>query len=334
MLDQGSLRGVAPLALGVLILRLGGPALSWSQGSAAARPPEERRGPAGDAEHLRYATVNGVKLAYRAEGAGFPVIFVHGEGFSHELWAAQLQPFRQKHLVITYDRRGHGQSEATVLGYSPLAHAEDLNALMNHLGGGEAHFVVHSRGGAIITQFLRFYPQKVRSVIFADAAILLVPPSKFFRAGLERRLREPLPTLEQALKRREDSKRSPLTKIAQSKPELRAVLERIINQVSPHMAMDPQQSDFTAAINVGPWNDREFPDMVKLARPILLVVGELTDSYFIDGAKAALRAWPNARFHMIPRTDHFLPMEEPAEFNRIALEFLAEVDAGFAGRHE
>lgn len=299
-----------------------------------ARPLEEHRSPAADAELLRYARVNGVTLAYRAEGAGVPVIFVHGEGFSHELWAEQLPSFRQKFLAISYDRRGHGSSEATTLGQSPLAHAEDLNALMAHLGLADAHFVVHSRGGAIITQFLRFHPEKVRSLTFADATILLVPPSEGFRSGLERRLRETVPTIEQALKRRENGKQSPFTKIARSRPEIQRVLDRMIDQASPQLHMDPQKSDFTGATNVGPWNAREFPDMKRLAKPILLVVGEFTDSFFIDGANAARKLWPNTRYRMIPNTDHLLALEAAGEFNKLVLDFLDEVDTAGASRED
>src|SRR5689334_5354600 len=86
----------------------------------SAQPaPDEHRGAAADMAALRYVTVNGVKLAYRVEGAGVPVIFVHGEGYSHELWTKQLEPFARKYQVIAYDRRGHGQSEAPYTGYSP-----------------------------------------------------------------------------------------------------------------------------------------------------------------------------------------------------------------------
>ncbi|HET6564386.1 MAG TPA: hypothetical protein VFG52_03140, partial [Xanthomonadales bacterium] len=43
------------------------------------------RGPAADADKLTFVTVNGVQLAYRLEGSGIPVVFVHGESYSHEL---------------------------------------------------------------------------------------------------------------------------------------------------------------------------------------------------------------------------------------------------------
>ncbi len=291
------------------------------------------RGPAGDAEDLRFVHVNGVRLAYRMEGAGFPVIFVHGEGYSHELWTEQIEAFRQKHLFLSYDRRGHGQSEDPITGYSEIAHAEDLKALMAHFGMREAHFVVNSRGGAVIMQFLRIYPERVRSITFADATIALAEISAAFKPVVER-MKEPPPALEDALKGREGAKKSSFTEVAQSKEGTRDVLERMVDQYSPRVAMNPQRSDMLAATHIGPWNQRDFPDMSKIYQPMLLVVGELTDIFFIEGAKEAHRLWPNTRYHMIPGTDHLLALEMPDVFNSLVLDFLADVDAQVAARDE
>jgi pimeloyl-ACP methyl ester carboxylesterase len=284
--------------------------------------PDEHRGTAADAALLRYVTVNGVRLAYRIEGAGVPVIFVHGEGYSHELWTKQIEPFAQKYQVIAYDRRGHGQSEAPFTGYSPIANAEDLNGLISFLGIRDAHFVVNSRGGEVISQFLRLYPQKVRSIVFADAALAVTELTPVFRAIIDRRNNDPLPTLEQAVNARQGAKTSSFTTVAQSRPEIREILNRMVDQYSPRVAMNPQRSDNTSAMDIGPWNVRDFPDMKTLSQPMLLVVGELTDPMFINAAREAHRLWPNARYEMIRGADHLLVLEAPDVFNKLALDFL------------
>ena len=151
---------------------------SIAAATAKAKSVGYTRAVAGDVEHLQFVQVNGVKLAYRLAGAGVPVFFVHGEGYSHELWTEQLEAFSKQHLFVSYDRRGHGMSDDPITGYSETAHAEDLNALLMHFGIREAHFVANSRGGAIIVQFLKLYPDKVRSITFADATIALAPISE------------------------------------------------------------------------------------------------------------------------------------------------------------
>jgi pimeloyl-ACP methyl ester carboxylesterase len=300
---------------------------------AARGQSTSHRGPAGDPEALRYVQVNGVRLAYRVEGAGSPVVFVHGEGYSHELWTRQIDAFKEKHLFLSYDRRGHGQSEDPLTGYSPIAHAEDLHALLQHLGIREAHFVVNSRGGAVIMQFLRMYPDKVRSLVFADATIGLAEISPTF-APVVKQILGPPPSLEEALAAREGAKKSSFTKVAQSREDTRIILNRMVDQYSPRNRMNPQRSDMGSPMDIGPWTAYDFPDMAKMHQPILLIVGELTDIFFIEGAQKAHRLWPNTRYHMIPGTDHLLMLEAPQEFNRLVLEFLAEVDAKFDERRK
>jgi pimeloyl-ACP methyl ester carboxylesterase len=291
------------------------------------------RAVAGDVDQLQFVQVNGVKLAYRVAGAGVPVFFVHGEGYSHELWSKQLEPFSKHHLVVTYDRRGHGMSDDPITGYSETAHAEDLNALMMHFGIRDAHFVANSRGGAIIIQFLKLYPEKVRSITFADATIPLAPISEAsaFKNAPEA-MNGPPPTLEQALAGREAAKKSSFTKVAQARPELHAIQQRMADQFSPRVAMNPQRSDSGSAMHIGPWNSRDFPDMTKMHQPMLVMVGELTDVFFIEGAKQATRLWPNVRHHTLPGTDHLLMLEDPNTFNEWVLNFMAGVEGQLAGR--
>lgn len=301
----------------------------------AAQSTGYTRPAAADVDQLQFVQVNGVKLAYRLAGNGTPVFFVHGEGYSHELWTKQMEAFSKDHLVVSYDRRGHGMSDDPITGYSETAHAEDLNALLMHFGIREAHFVANSRGGAIIVQFLKLYPQKVRSITFADATIALAPITKesaFFNAP--KAMAGPPSTLQQALAGRENAKKSSFTKVAQARPELAAIQARMADQFSPRVSMDPQRSDSASPMHIGPWNNRDFPDMSQMHQPMLLLVGELTDVFFIEGAKEAHRLWPNTRYHMVPGTDHMLMLEDPDTFNRLVLEFLTEIDAQVAGREK
>jgi pimeloyl-ACP methyl ester carboxylesterase len=310
-------------------------ALSWSAWTQAEPALQYSRGTARDQDELSFVRVNGVRLAYRLEGAGVPVIFVHGESYSHELWNEQRDAFSERYFFLSYDRRGHGQSEDPRTGYSETAHAEDLDALMRHFGMPNAHFVVNSRGGAIILRFLKLFGPKVRSITFADATIPLVEISEdsAFRSAVPR-LRGAPPSLEDALAGREGAKKSSFTRVAQSRPETRAVLDRMLDQYSPLVAMNPQRSDMAAAMHIGPWNRRDFPDMTSMHQPILLLVGELTDIFFIEGAARAHRLWPNTRLHEIPGTDHLLMLEEPEAFNKLVLEFLEEVDEIIAERDD
>jgi pimeloyl-ACP methyl ester carboxylesterase len=301
--------------------------VSGSAVKASAVSVASYRGPTADADQLSYAMVNGVRLAYRLEGAGTSVVFVHGEGYSHELWTEQIAAFSAQYQFISYDRRGHGSSDDPLTGYSETAHAHDLNSLLMHLGIRDAHFVVNSRGGSIIIQFLKMYPDQVRSITFADATIPLVPISEqsaFYRVVPN--LFAPPPSLEQVLKGRDRAKTSSFTQVAQSRPEVLAVLERMANQYSPRVSTNPQRSDMSSPTHIGPWNDYDFPNMAQMHQPILLLVAELSDIFFKEGAAEAHRLWPNTQLATVAGTDHLLMLEDPVVFNKLVLDFIAETD--------
>ena len=296
-----------------------------------AHCPDERRGRADDADHLQYVEVNGVRIAYRIEGAGIPVIFIHGETHSHELWTRQIESVRNEYLFLSYDRRGHGESGAPCTGYSPIAHAEDLEALMRHLRLREAHFVVSSRGGLVILQFLRLRPEMVRSIIFADAALALWQPPAPFREA-RRRNQQPA-SLEDARAQRRAATQASFYAVARSQPNVQRILERMIAQYSLRVLMNPQRArDSASPLDYGPWNDRLFPDMRALGKPTLLIVGDRTHRRFIENATIAAKSWPRTRCHVVYGADHLLMLEEAEEFNRVALAFLTAVDTGKTSR--
>jgi len=67
-------------------------------------------------------------------------------------------------------------------------------------------------------------------------------------------------------------------------------------------------------------------------QPMLVIVGELSDVFFIEGAKEAARLWPNVRHRTMPGTDHLLMLEDPSTFNKLVLDFIAGVEGQLAGR--
>jgi 3-oxoadipate enol-lactonase len=301
--------------------------LAQGRARTQAAPP-----PAIDADLLQYAEVNGVRLAYRLAGSGVPVIFVHGESHSHELWSEQINPISQRYTFVSYDRRGHGHSEAPFTGYSPLAHMHDLSALMRHVGIEDAHFVVSSRGGAIVLQLLRLNPRAVRSVVFADATIPIVPLSPTFLSAVER-YRRPAASAAEAAQERAARKQAPFYKVARTVPRIAEVLSRMIDQHSLRIAMNPRRGpDLTSPIDIGPWNETDFPDMASLAKPVLIVVGAETDRFFLTGAELAAARWPGARHVVVPGADHLFPLEAPETFNKLLLEFFANVETGGTDR--
>lgn len=121
-----------------------------------------------------------VEIAYLDEGAGEPIVLVHGFASTKEVnwvqpgWVTTLT--RAGRRVIALDDRGHGASGKL---YDPAQYhsaimAEDVRALLDHLNIERADVMGYSMG-ARITAFLSLsHPERVRSAILGGLGIKLV----------------------------------------------------------------------------------------------------------------------------------------------------------------
>src|SRR5436190_7110039 len=93
--------------------------------------------------------VNGTRLHYERNGAGEPLVLVHGSWVDCRVWDAVVPALSKSFEVVAYDRRGHTRSSCPPGQGSVRDDAEDLAALIDHLGVGPAHVAGASLGGSI-----------------------------------------------------------------------------------------------------------------------------------------------------------------------------------------
>jgi non-heme chloroperoxidase len=115
--------------------------------------------------------LDGVRLAYWAEGSGQPLVFIHGVGTSGELWARDLAPLARDCRLIAYDRRGYGASSKSPRDWR--AHREDAIALIEALGAAPAVLVGYSGGSIIALDLTLERPDLVTSLVLLDPAFNL-----------------------------------------------------------------------------------------------------------------------------------------------------------------
>ena len=116
--------------------------------------------------------LNGVKLHYQQRGEGEDIILVHGITSCIAQWYLKIFPeLIKRYRVTIYDLRGHGLSEITESGYDSKTMAEDLLALMDHLGIQKAHFIGHSFGGAISLHLALMHPERVGRIVLLDSGL-------------------------------------------------------------------------------------------------------------------------------------------------------------------
>ena len=118
-----------------------------------------------------YAPLSGVRIWYRDTGGnGVPVVFIHAATGSSQVWEHQLPAFTTAgYRVVAYDRRGFGRSVIDPSGVQPGSGADDLLALIDRLGIGRFHLIGTAAGGGIALDFALSFPQRLRSLVVANA---------------------------------------------------------------------------------------------------------------------------------------------------------------------
>jgi len=111
------------------------------------------------------ARINGVELAYDLQGAGEPLVLIHGAQGDQSMFAGIAPAFANQFRVLTFDQRGSGLSEKPDMEYSMALLADDTAVLMEHVGFASAHIIGVSMGGMIAQEFTLRHPHKVRSLV-------------------------------------------------------------------------------------------------------------------------------------------------------------------------
>lgn len=108
--------------------------------------------------------VNGVRLFYEEVGTGEPLVVVHGSWLDHGDWDLVVPRLSGSFRVVTYDRRGHSNSEASTHQGSFDEDAADLAGLIETLDCAPAHLVGHSSGAIIALLLAVTRPELVRTL--------------------------------------------------------------------------------------------------------------------------------------------------------------------------
>jgi len=120
-----------------------------------------------------------IHIHYNDHGAGRPVVLIHGYPLNGNSWERQERVLlAEGYRVISYDRRGFGQSSQPTAGYDYDTFAADLKALLDHLALGEDVVLVgFSMGTGEVTRYLGTYGSSgVSKAAVLGALGLIVTP--------------------------------------------------------------------------------------------------------------------------------------------------------------
>jgi pimeloyl-ACP methyl ester carboxylesterase len=108
-----------------------------------------------------YAEVNGINLYYETLGTGRPLILLHGGLGSGEMFGATLPALAEHHQVIAVDLQGHGRTADIDRPIDIRLMADDIAALIDHLGLEKPDVVGYSLGGGVAFFTAVKYPERI-----------------------------------------------------------------------------------------------------------------------------------------------------------------------------
>lgn len=136
---------------------------------------------------MPYAVNEGVRIHYRIEGEGEPLVLQHGFTDSLETWyeLGYVEALKPQHRLILIDARGHGASDKP---HQPDAYewersVADITTVLDDLRIPRAHYFGYSMGGRIGFAIARYAPERVHSLIIGGGS-----PYAFSQAGPDRML--------------------------------------------------------------------------------------------------------------------------------------------------
>jgi len=118
-----------------------------------------------------YASVNGLDVYYETHGAGRPLVLLHGGLMSGESFEPILPTLTQRHQVILPDLQGHGRTADIDRPIDVRLMADDVAALIEHLGLDRPDVVGYSLGGGVALHTAAKYPDRVRRLVATSANI-------------------------------------------------------------------------------------------------------------------------------------------------------------------
>jgi 3-oxoadipate enol-lactonase len=254
---------------------------------------------------------DGARLRYWTSGpAGAPlVVFSHGATADHTMFDPQLEAVTTRYRMLRWDMRGQGLSRPADPPFSCQRAADDLAAVLDHLGEDRVALVGQSIGGNVGQEFIFRYPQRCAAALFlgctcstgpltwAEGLLLKIAPAMLAAY--------PLRTLQRAIvstsavtpgaRDRFLAMLSPL-----SKAEIVVIFSEIVRSLHPEPGY-------------------------RIPCPILIAHGARDDLGNIKKAAPVWAARDGAPSPVvIPHAGHLANMDNPEAFNRLMMDFLAE----------
>jgi 3-oxoadipate enol-lactonase len=272
------------------------------------------------AREIGTVEVDGGRLEYEVAGAGPAVAFLHPGLWDRRTWDDQFDVFAERFRVLRHDARGYGRSSRPVPGAS-YSHVEDLSAVLDAAEVDRVALVGCSMGGMTALDFALTHRARVWALVLVASGFdgFEGTPEEEARwtadwSALDEEIRAAVDAGD--LERAQDARLRLWAPLGTDDPQGRRIRQIAFDNLH-EITMDE-----SGARGIEP---RAIERLEDVAAPTLVLPADHDPPWEPRMAEVLAERIPNARLERIPDVDHVVNVRKPAEFNRVVLEFLADV---------
>lgn len=243
-------------------------------------------------------SANGETIHYLKEGDGPAVALIHSLGSSVQMWRALIAALKDRYTVVACDARGHGNSSGK--GECSVATAaQDLNAVLDHLGIAQCHLVGISTGGPVALTLAAQLPDLVRSLVLADTSARPVEGSK-------QRVEATAEAIAYVSMEEFGTQYAAEALLPTTSLDVQDELAGVIAKVNPKVYIQLMRSavlgDFAALL-------------AAVKAPTLVLIGENDTIAPRSESDFLVQNIANAKLEVVPAAGHLACLDNPAAFN-------------------
>lgn len=253
------------------------------------------------------------RIYYETVGSGPALVFAHGLGGNHLSWWQQVPAFAGRYTCVTFSHRGFFPSDAPA---NQDLYAEDLLALIDHLGLDKVVIVAQSMGGWTAVNFAFAHPDRLRGMVLASTSGPIDPA----QSGAGEALADWRAKSNQSFATGAALGVHPAMGLrgAAEQPAMH-FLYRAVDELSASLDKEALRARMTAV------RIRPASDLAAIATPTLWLTG--TEDMVFPSLVAPLMAahMPQANHAQIEGAGHSVYFERALEFNVVLAAFLEEL---------
>ena len=265
---------------------------------------------------MTLSLINGIHLYYNEvdKSGSLPIILIHGFPFNSEMWKTQIALLQENNFrVISYDLRGHGQSDVGDGQYTIELFVDDLIALLDHLKITKTIVCGFSMGGYVALRAIERNPDRFGALILCDT----ISSADSNEAKLRRAASIKLIKKDGVKPFAEGFLKAVFAKQSFS------VKQNVIEDTRK-MILSNSPIGICGALLAMAARTETTESLSKITVPTLILVGKYDITTPPAAAKTMNDRIQNSKIHIIDNAAHMSCMENHAQFNEYLIEFLKD----------